>query len=214
MSRPVRQSLRRNGIRMLVVPLVAAFMLVAPSPVAAVTVGAPSNATARAGDEDESAIAVNPNNDQQIAVLTNAIDLAGGVALSISTNGGSTWTRSVFGTGTGAGGDGRPLACCDPTLSWDNNGNLFVGYLQRNPRTIELFVTSNLGVELTDLGPVDTGAAGTLDQPTVVARGGLVRVTWRDDSGGIAARGRSVTGALTFGAWGAEQDVFEHRQLR
>ena len=32
-------------------------------------------------------------------------------------------------------------------------------------------------------------------------------MTWRDDSGGIAARGRTVTGALTFGAWGAEQDV-------
>ncbi|MGH9279791.1 MAG: hypothetical protein ACRD12_17045, partial [Acidimicrobiales bacterium] len=127
--------------------------------------------------------------------------------LSFSSDGGKTWTRTVFATGTGAGGDGRPTACCDPTLSWDDHGNLFVGYLQRNPRTIELYVTDNLGTSFTNLGPVDTGAAGSLDQPTVVAGENSVWVTWRDDSGGIAARGRSVTGPLTFGAWGAEQDV-------
>jgi hypothetical protein len=127
--------------------------------------------------------------------------------LSFSSDGGQTWTRTVFATGTGPGGDGRPAACCDPTLSWDNFGNLFVGNLQRTPRTIELFVTSDMGANFTNLGPVDTGAAGTLDQPTVVAAENAVWVTWRDDSGGISARGRGVTGALTFGAWGAEQDV-------
>lgn len=181
--------------------------LLAPAPAGAVTVGGPSNATARTGDEDESAVAVNPNNTQQIAVMTNGIVGDAGLPLSFSSDGGQTWTRTVFATGTGAGGDGRPTACCDPTLSWDDHGNLFVGYLQRTPRRIELYVTSDLGANFTNLGPVDTGAAGTLDQPTVVAAENSVWVTWRDDSNGIAARGRSVTGALTFGAWGAEQDV-------
>jgi len=152
-------------------------------------------------------VAVNPNNPQQIAVMTNGIAGDAGLPLSFSTDGGQTWTRTVFATGTGAGGDGRPAACCDPTLSWDDHGNLFVGYLQRNPRTIELYVTNDLGANFTNLGPVDTGAAGTLDQPTVVAAENSVWVTWRDDSNGIAARGRSVTGPLTFGAWGAEQDI-------
>ena len=108
---------------------------IAASPAGAVTIGAPSNATARAGNEDESAVAVNPSNAQQIAVMANGIAGDAGLPLSISTDGGQTWTRSVFATGTGAGGDGRPVACCDPTLSWDNYGNLFVGYLQRTPRT-------------------------------------------------------------------------------
>jgi len=191
-----------------VISLVAAFApLLTASPVGAVTIGAPSNATARTGNEDESAVAVNPNNTQQIAVMTNGVAGDAGLPLSFSSNGGQTWTRTVFATGSGAGGDGRPIACCDPTLSWDDFGNLFVGYLQRTPRTIELYVTSDLGANFTNLGPVDTGAAGTLDQPTVVAGENSVWVTWRDDSNGIAARGRSVTGALTFGAWGAEQDV-------
>ncbi|HET7721347.1 MAG TPA: sialidase family protein, partial [Acidimicrobiales bacterium] len=181
--------------------------VVAPAPAGAVVIGNPSNATARTGNEDESAVAVNPNNSQQIAVMTNGIAGDAGLPLSFSSDGGQTWTRTVFATGTGAGGDGRPTACCDPTLSWDNHGNLFVGYLQRNPRTIELYVTNNLGTSFTNLGPVDTGAAGSLDQPTVVAGVNSVWVTWRDDSGGIAARGRSVTGPLTFGAWGAEQDI-------
>ena len=207
MSRTVRRSRRKNGIGLAVVPLVAAFLVAAPTPAAAVTIGAPSNATARAGDEDESAIAVNPNNNQQIAVMSNGIAGDGGLPLSFSTDGGVTWTRTVFATGPAPAGDGRPAACCDPTLSWDDHGNLFVGYLQRTPRTIELFVTNDLGATFTNLGPVDTGAASSLDQPTVVAGENSVWVTWRDDSNGIAARGRSVTGPLTFGAWGAEQDV-------
>lgn len=206
-GRPHRSASRRVAGFVAVVLVVGLAPMLAPAPAGAVTIGAPSNATARAGDEDESAVAVNPNNTQQIAVMTNGIAGDAGLPLSFSSDGGQTWTRTVFATGTGAGGDGRPVACCDPTLSWDDHGNLFVGYLQRNPRTIELYVTSDLGANFTNLGPVDTGAAGTLDQPTVVAAENSVWVTWRDDSNGIAARGRSVTGALTFGTWGAEQDV-------
>ncbi len=200
-------SFRRVTV-VLAVGLVASLAsFLVPTPAGAVIVGAPSNATVRAGNEDESAVAVNPNNTKQIAVMTNGIVGDAGLPLSFSTDGGLTWTRTVFATGTGPGGDGRPVACCDPTLSWDDHGNLFVGYLQRNPRTIELYVTNDLGANFTNLGPVDTGAAGSLDQPTVVAGENSVWVTWRDDSGGIAVRGRSVTGALTFGAWNAEQDV-------
>ncbi len=188
---------------------------VAPS-AGAVTINAPSNATARNGDEDESAVAVNPNNTQQIAVMTNGVAGDFGLPLSISSNGGQTWTRTVFGTGTGAGQDGRPAACCDPTLAWDDHGNLFVGYLFRDTannqpwvRSIELYVTTDLGATFTNVGPVDTANATSpvLDQPTVVAAENSVWVTWRDDSGGIAVRGRSVTGAGTFGVWGGEQDV-------
>ena len=54
----------------------------------------------------------------------------------------------------------RPLACCDPTLAWDNFGNLFVGYLQRHPADHRALVTTDLGANFTNLGPVDTGAAG------------------------------------------------------
>ena len=109
MSRTVRRSRRRIGIGLGVVPLVAAFLIAAPVPAAAVTIGAPSNATARAGDEDESAIAVNPNNNQQIAVMTNGIAGDAGLPLSFSTDGGATWTRTVFATGTAPAGTGAPL---------------------------------------------------------------------------------------------------------
>jgi uncharacterized repeat protein (TIGR01451 family) len=203
---------RRPGGRrtagFLVAGLLAGLMVVvAPAPAGAVVVGNPSNATARTGNEDESAVAVNPNNPQQIAVMSNGIAGDAGLPLSISSDGGATWARTVFATGTGVGGDGRPIACCDPTLSWDTFGNLFVGYLQRTPRTIELYVTNDLGANFTNLGPVDTGAPGSLDQPTVVAGANSLWVTWRNDTGNVAARGRSVTGALTFGAWGPEQDL-------
>ncbi len=201
-------ALARRTAGFLVAGLIGGLLsLVAPTPAGAVVIGAPSNATLRTGNEDESAVAVNPNNTQQIAVMTNGIAGDAGLPLSFSSDGGQTWTRTVFATGTGVGGDGRPTACCDPTLSWDNHGNLFVGYLQRTPRTIELYVTTDMGANFTNLGPVDSGAPSSLDQPTVVAGVNSVWMTWRDDSGGIAARGRSVTGPLTFGAWGPEQDI-------
>jgi len=217
-SRPAG-AMRRLGSMLAVAVFGSTVLLVtAPAPtVRAVTIGNPTNATLVAGNEDESAIAVNPNNTQQVAVMSNGVAGDAGLPLSISSNGGQTWTRTIFATGTGAGQDGRPAACCDPTLAWDAFGNLYVGYLFRTGtapalliRTIELYVTTDLGANFTNLGPVDSHPAdsGTsLDQPTVVAGAGAVWVTWRDDSGGIAARGRQVTGAGTFGAWGAEQDV-------
>ena len=183
-------------------------IVVTATPAAAVpVVGNPVNATLLAGNEDESAVAVNPNNNQQIAVLTNGVAGDAGLPLSVSTDGGQNWTRSIIATGPAPAGDGFALACCDPTLSWDNFGNLFLGYLQRTPRTIELLVSTDTGATWTNIGPVDTGAAGSLDQPTVVAGEGAVWMTWRDDNGGLTMRGRSVTAAGTFGAWLAEQDV-------
>lgn len=209
MSRASRTR-RRPVASLAALALLSLVLPIAPSTeVDALTVGAPTNATARTGNEDESAIAVNPNDNQQIAVMTNGIAGDAGLPLSISTDGGQTWTRTVFATGTGAGGDGRPVACCDPTLAWDDFGNLYLGYLQRTAtRSIELFVTTDLGTTFTNLGPVDTQTNTTnLDQPTVVAAEGALWVTWRDDSGGISARGRSVTGLGAFGAWNAEQDI-------
>ena len=127
-----RFSARRAVTSFLILSVFVALLAVIPATRAnAVTINAPTNATAVTGNEDESAIAVNPNNTQQIAVMTNGVAGDAGLPLSISQDGGQTWTRTTFATGTGAGGDGRPAACCDPTLSWDNHGNLFVGYLFR-----------------------------------------------------------------------------------
>lgn len=182
-------------------------VLTASPALAAPTAGPPVNATVLNGNEDESAVAVNPNDNRQVAVLTNGIAGDAGLPFSVSSDGGATWTRRAVATGPAPLGDGFPTACCDPTLSWDTHGNLFLSYLQRTPRTIELLVSTDAGATFTDLGPVDTGVAGSLDQPTVVAGADSVWVTWRDDNGGLTARGRSVTGAGTFGAWGAEQDV-------
>src|SRR5688572_2674707 len=168
----------------LVAPGIA--IVVTATPAAAVpVVGNPTNATTLAGNEDESAIAVNPNNNQQIAVLTNGVAGDNGLPLSVSTDGGQNWTRTIIATGPAPAGDGFAAACCDPTLAWDNFGNLFLGYLQRTPRTIELLVSTDTGATWTNIGPVDTGAAGSLDQPTVVAAEGAVWLTWRDDNGGL-----------------------------
>ena len=131
--------------------------MVTATPAAAVpVVGNPVNVTVRAGNEDESAVAVNPNNNQQIAVLTNGVAGDNGLPLSVSTDGGRTGPARSSPPGPAPAGDGFALACCDPTLAWDNFGNLFLGYLQRTPRTIELLVSTDTGATWTNIGPVDT----------------------------------------------------------
>ena len=177
-----------------------------------VTLG-PVNASLQAGNEDESAVAVNPADTDDVAMASNS---GNGLRFAYSTNRGQTWTRRNV--GTGAAGDGFPQACCDPSLSWDNQGNLFLAYLTRTfndatqtsqTRTIELLVSTDGGATFTNAGQVDTSttsAAPRLDQPTVVAAQNAAWVTWRDDTGRISVRGRSVNGA-TLGAYLATQDI-------
>src|SRR5881398_1018494 len=81
----------------------------------------------RALNESEEAIAVNPTNPNNIVIVTNVghreAGLTAGMFAAVSFDGGSTWTTSLIGLGAG---DVLGDACCDPTLSFDEFGNLFM----------------------------------------------------------------------------------------
>ena len=171
-------------------------------------VGANVNVSRAAGNQLEAAVAIDPTNTQRVFVESNDETRAlSGVFTARSANGGTTWTTGALGTGTGAGGDGFTPACCDPTVSWDAFGNLFVGYLgfpAGGGRTIEVFVSTDGGATFTSLGPVATGPS--LDQPTVTTGAGAVWVTWRQSAAvGVQAAGATVTGLGTVGAFSAPQ---------
>src|SRR5512140_1314858 len=78
----------------------------------------------RSGQESEEAIAVNPTNPNNIVVFTNIQEGVNGMFLGVTFDGGQTWTRSIVGQNDVLGD-----TCCDPSLSWDNYGNLFMTYL-------------------------------------------------------------------------------------
>src|SRR5713101_8019625 len=79
-------------------------------------------------NEAEEAIAVNPTNPNNIVIFTNVAHkeagLSAGMFLAVSFDGGATWTTRLVGNNDNLGD-----ACCDPSLSFDEFGNLFVTYL-------------------------------------------------------------------------------------
>src|SRR5215217_920779 len=161
----------------------------APTPT---TVGANVNVSTRNSNQTEAAIAIDPTNTQRVFVASNDETLNfNGVFTSRSTDGGATWTAQNV--GTGAGGDTFTSACCDPSVSWDAFGNLFLAYLSTagGTRNVVLLVSTNGGQSFANVATIAT--ATTLDQPTVTSGAGMVWVSWRiSNATGIGVRGAPV----------------------
>src|SRR5438477_12688099 len=75
-------------------------------------------------NESEEAIAVNPTNPKNIVMVSNVEGGAPGMLEGYSFDGGQTWTTKLIGNNDNLGD-----ACCDPSLSFDKYGNLFMTYL-------------------------------------------------------------------------------------
>jgi hypothetical protein len=182
----------------------------APPPL---TVGPNVNTSRLAGNQAESTIAVDPTNPKRIVVVSNNQASAfKDLFISRSTDGGATFTPSTIANGTDGGNPPYPQACADPSLAWDDFGNLFLTYLGRvggchpddmtEPKRIEVLLSVDGGATFTNRGPLDSG---DVDQPTVATGAGGVWVAYRDSSGSISARGAAVTGLATVGAFNAAQ---------
>src|SRR5260370_42214686 len=78
----------------------------------------------RQGNESEEAVAVNPTNPNNIVIVTNVDHPAAGMFEGVSFDGGATWVTRLIGDNDNLG-----AACCDPSLSFDQFGNLFLAYL-------------------------------------------------------------------------------------
>src|SRR5207245_5973768 len=75
-------------------------------------------------NESEETVAVNPTNPDNVVIVSNVDVPAAGMFEAYTTDGGASWTRQLIGDNDSLG-----AACCDPSLSWDSNGNLFLAYL-------------------------------------------------------------------------------------
>jgi hypothetical protein len=159
-------------------------------------------------NESEEAIAVNPTNPNNIVVFTNVghgeAGLTAGMLLGVSFNGGQTWTTRLVGLG-----NGDPLgdACCDPSLSFDEYGNLFMTYLYEVENEVPIALSTDGGVTFTiiaNIGPPqgtngkkasgdNRGLFRFVDQPTITAGEGEVWVVF-NAGGPMFATGAPVTG--------------------
>jgi len=169
----------------------------------------------RAGNESETAVAVNPTNPQNVVIFSNVDHPKFGMLEAVSFDGGSTWAASIVGDGDSLG-----LACCDPSISFDQDGNLFLTYLLLDqngnvPPEVPVALSSDGGITFSVIAtlkkPASLGTSAAIgkepaagkglprglfhfvDQPTITTGAGSAWVVF-NAGGPMVASGAAVTG--------------------
>jgi hypothetical protein len=164
-------------------------------------------------NESEEAIAVNPTNPKNVVVVTNIghreAGLTAGMFEGVSFNGGVTWTTKLIGNNDNLGD-----ACCDPSLSFDEHGNLFMTYLYEVENQVPIALSTDGGLTFNLIANIVAPPQGTptkssgdnrglfrfVDQPTITAARGEVWVIF-NAGGPLFATGAPVTGLGQVGAF-------------
>lgn len=204
--------------RTLVILLVVAMMASLSVSVASAQTSIPPNVNVsqRAGNESEEAIAVNPTNPQNIVIFTNIAEGANGMFLAVSFDGGQTWNKRIVGEGTDVFGD----TCCDPSLSFDEYGNLFMTYLYNVDNVVPVALSTDGGLTFSVIAQIgapaslaktkaaraERGLFRFVDQPTIISGNGEVWVIF-NAGGPMFATGAPVTGLGQVGAFFAGEVV-------
>src|SRR5262249_26149933 len=141
----------------LVAAIAAALSALGGGAVSAHAANVPPNVdvSQRAGNESEEAIAVNPTNPNNIVMFTNIAEGTNGMFLAVSFDGGKTWTRRIVGEGNDVFGD----TCCDPSLAFDEYGNLFMTYLYNTDNTVPVALSTDGGLTFSVIANIAKPAA-------------------------------------------------------
>jgi hypothetical protein len=159
------------------------------------------NVSQRSTNESEEAIAVNPTNPNNLVIVTNVVVPLAGMFAAVSFDGGFTWITRIIGDNDNLG-----AACCDPSLSFDEFGNLFLTYLYNVGTTVPVALSADGGLTFnlvaniakpatskTQTSDERRGLFRFVDQPTIVAAKGEVWVVF-NGGGPIVATGAPVSG--------------------
>jgi hypothetical protein len=173
----------------------------------------------RPANESEEAIAVNPTNPNNIVIVTNVghreVGLTAGMFEGVTFDGGATWTTHLIGVDDNLGD-----SCCDPSLSFDQYGNLFLTYLYQVENTVPIALSTDGGLTFNVIANIaappkkagsktsgdNRGLFHFVDQPTIVASEHQVWVVF-NAGGPMFAVGAPVTGLGQVGAFFAGEAV-------
>src|SRR5205085_444322 len=139
---------------------------------------------------------------------------AAGLFEGVSFDGGKTWTTKLIGDNDNLGD-----ACCDPSLSFDRYGNLFLAYLFNVENTLPIALSTDGGVSFNVIanisgiakrnepsGSNDKGLFRFVDQPTITAGEGEVWVVV-NVGGPMGAFGAKVDGPGQVGPFSTTEVV-------
>jgi hypothetical protein len=177
--------------------------------------GAPVNVniSQRHTNESEEAIAVNPTNPNNIVEVSNVDFPAAGMLEGVSFDGGKTWTTKLIGNNDNLGD-----ACCDPSLSFDEYGNLFMTYLFNVEDTLPIALSTDGGLSFhlianipgiakrNGKGSGERGLFRFVDQPTITAAHGEVWVVV-NVGGPMGAFGAKVNGFGSVGSFSTDEVI-------
>ncbi len=169
----------------------------------------------RAGQESEEAVAVNPTNPNNIVIFTNIQEGTNGMFLAVTFDGGKTWDRRIVGQNDVLGD-----TCCDPSLSFDQYGNLFMTYLYNTENAVPIALSTDGGLTFSVIAKIaaptsllatkaaraERGLFRFVDQPTIVSGHNEVWVVF-NAGGPMYASGAPVTGLGQVGAFFAGEVV-------
>src|SRR5437588_4928760 len=205
---------RKPVIASWVVLGLTATLLALPSLAGPSTTPANIDVSQRSTNESEETIAVNPLNPSNIVIVTNVVVPAAGMFAAVSFDGGSTWTTRIIGNNDNLG-----AACCDPSLSFDEFGNLFLTYLFNVGNTVPVALSTDGGLSFNIIANIAKPASSKtqtsnerrglfrfVDQPTIVAGKGEGWVVF-DGGGAIVAAGAPVSGLSEVGGFIAPEVV-------
>ena len=123
-------------------PIVALFATTVPTAASAAT-PAVVNVSRRTTNQSEAAVAASPLDANDVVIVSN-VEHGYGIFVAVSHDGGATWSRDVLGDADTFG-----RACCDPTISWDHFGNLFLSWLGygklRYPTVVPVLLSTDAG---------------------------------------------------------------------
>jgi hypothetical protein len=158
-------------------------------------------------NESEETVAINPRNPKNIVIVTNVDFPLAGMFEGVSFDGGATWTTTLIGDNDNLG-----AACCDPSLSFDQYGNLFLTYLYNVGTVVPVALSTDGGLHFHLIATIakpsskslstngERGLFRFVDQPTITAAEGEVWLVF-NGGGPIVATGAPVTGLGQVGSF-------------
>jgi hypothetical protein len=159
------------------------------------------NVTAMPGNEAEDAIAVNPTDPSNVVAMSTLPDVVSGLAVGVTSDGGTTWQRRVI----GQAGDPLGEICCDQQLAWDRFGNLWMTYLVNTNGDVLVALSTDGGASFTKVADIQTKFG---DQPSIAVGRDSVWVSFTASPGNqIQAFGAPVTGLGAFGSFTPPENV-------
>jgi hypothetical protein len=178
----------------------------------AASAGAPPvnvDVSQRLGNESEETIAVNPTNPSNIVIVTNIAEGTAGLFEAVTFDGGATWTTKII-----ADDDNLGDACCDPSLSFDQYGNLFLTYLFNVENTVPIALSTDGGLNFDVIANIAAPSSSSstksrgdnrglfrfVDQPTITAAHNAVWVIF-NAGGPMFATGAPVSGLGRVGSF-------------